>query len=107
MTTFKNGIGRYHWIVTLSHCVYVEVESMAWLKIVIAMISFCFSAFCFLESALCASLTYTAFRRGPLRGVSYQAFAREDAMFLAAALVSFWVAVKIRPKQFGRPLQQS
>jgi hypothetical protein len=80
---------------------------MAWLRIVVAIFSFCFSAFCFLESAMCALLTYTAFRRGPLRGVSYEAFAKEDAMFLAAALASLWVAVKIWPKQFGRPLRQS
>jgi hypothetical protein len=72
---------------------------MAGMRIAIAIVGFCVSGFCFLEFAMGVVLTYTAYRRGPLRGVSFHSFARVDAMFIIAALVSLWIAVKILPTQ--------
>ena len=72
---------------------------MAGMRIVITAVGFCIAAFCLLEFALGSLITYTAYQRGSLRGVSPLEYARTDALFLTAAVVLVWAALKAFPKR--------
>ena len=74
---------------------------MAGMRIALSLLALAVSPFCFLESAISILITYSVYKRGQLRGVPFDTYALETALFLAATAIFFWAFQKLWPRRAG------